>query len=265
MTPQHLENGSGPPLVFLHGIGGSAATFRKQLDHFGARGWRAVAWDMPGYGESPAVDPPTFEGWAAALHGMLAALGAEAPVLVGHSIGGMIVQRYLADVADGPFAARAAVLSGTSPAFGSADGDFQRKFVEARIGPLDAGFTMPQLAQSIVQDLIGDDPDPEGVALAVASMAAIGPDTYRANMRTLVTFEMRRHLPEIRVPTLCLVGEKDGNAPPMVSRKMAAKIPGAEVEIMPGAGHLPNMERPAAFNTAVERFLNTLPPLGTSE
>src|SRR5438270_8130122 len=83
-----------PPLVFLHGIGGAARAWRGQLEFFSDR-YRAIAWDMPGYGGSaplPAVSIVTF---AEALHNFLQEVGAIKPILVGHSIGGMIVQELL--------------------------------------------------------------------------------------------------------------------------------------------------------------------------
>ena len=62
-------------------------------------------------------------------------------------------------------------------------------------------------------------------------------------------------LPDITIPTLVLVGEEDGLTPPTVAREMAARIPGAQIEILPGAGHLSPLEAPELFNQAVRRFL----------
>lgn len=266
MIPAYLEAGEGPAIVFLHGIGGAGRSFRRQLDHFAAKGWRAIAWDMPGYGDSPAVEPAGFDGWATALADMLRAADAPAPVLVGHSIGGMVVQAYLAAQRDNPaaggrIAARAAVLSGTSPAFGKADGDFQQRFIADRVGPLDRGATMADLAPKLIAGMVGPNADPAGLALARDCMAAIPEATYRNNMAVLTTFEMRAALPDIAVPTLCLAGEHDANAPPIVLEKMAAKIPGAVYACLPGVGHLPYLEAPDRFNAALDEFLDTLAPV----
>ena len=104
-------------------------------------------------------------------------VGAIRPVLVGHSIGGMIVQQLLAN---NPAFASAVVLAQTSPAFGKADGDWQKTFIDARLGPLDRGETMVSLAPSLVKELVGDDPDPRGMELARDCMAAVPEATYRA-------------------------------------------------------------------------------------
>src|ERR1700682_1431826 len=87
--------GSGmPPLVFLHGIGGAARGWRGQLDAFGDR-YHAIAWDMPGYGGSGPLKEVSMARLADALVDFLRQVGATKPCLVGHSIGGMIVQQLL--------------------------------------------------------------------------------------------------------------------------------------------------------------------------
>jgi pimeloyl-ACP methyl ester carboxylesterase len=70
-----------------------------------------------------------------------------------------------------------------------------------------------------------------------------------------VSFDERANLPNIRVPVLCLAGEADQTAPAKVMERMAARIPGAKFVSLPGAGHLPNLETPAAFDAAILVFL----------
>ncbi|MET3334648.1 pimeloyl-ACP methyl ester carboxylesterase [Bradyrhizobium japonicum] len=146
------------PLIFLHGIGGAARAWRRQLATFGGR-FRAIAWDMPGYGRSAPLASVSIATLAEALQQFIEQLDATRPILVGHSIGGMIVQKWLVQ---SPKLARAVVLAQTSPAFGKADGDWQKSFIAARLGPLDRGETMKSLAPSLVKELVGDDPDPNG-------------------------------------------------------------------------------------------------------
>ena len=239
-----------PALVFLHGIGGGAMAWRPQLEAF-AQDFHAVAWDMPGYGASTPLRAVTFRALAAALRRFLDALELRNPVIVGHSIGGMVLQRFLADGGG----ARAAVLSGTSPAFGRPDGDWQRAFIQARLGPLDAGRTMPELAPGIVRSLVGHGADARGRALAEAAMARVPEAIYRAMMLALLGFDMRAELSRIAVPCLVLAGEADTNAPAPMMEKMAARIPGAVFRSLAGAGHLANLERPEAFNGALRDFL----------
>jgi 3-oxoadipate enol-lactonase len=241
-----------PPLIFLHGIGGAARAWRPQLQFFGAR-FRAIAWDMPGYGASAALPTVTIAALAKALQDFLAQCGAKRSCIVGHSIGGMIVQQFMADEPD---AARAVVLAQTSPAFGRPDGDWQRQFVESRLGPLDRGETMASMAASLVDELTGDDPDPRGVALARECMAAVPDGTYRAMMLALMGFDLRTALGRIKIPTLVLSGARDNNAPAPMMAKMAAHIPSATYVELERVGHLANLENPGAFNSAVTNFLS---------
>ena len=240
-----------PPLVFLHGIGGAARAWRGQLDFFGDR-YRTVAWDMPGYGGSAPLATVSIATLADALQDFLQQVGAMKPTLVGHSIGGMIVQQLLANHPD---IASAIVLAQTSPAFGKPDGDWQKAFIKARLGRLDRGETLASLAPSLVKELVGDDPDIGGMELARECMASVPEATYRATMLSMLGFDQRNALKDIMVPTLLLSGSKDKNAPAPMMAKMAKYIPSAKYIELEGIGHLANLERPGAFNAALDSFL----------
>ena len=240
-----------PPLVFLHGIGGAARGWRGQLEDFGDR-HRAIAWDMPGYGGSAALPAVSMATLADALRDFLQQIGAKKPILVGHSIGGMVVQELLTK---SPGIPAAVVLAQTSPAFGKSDGDWQKEFIGARLGPLDRGETMVSLAPTLVKELVGDDPDIRGMELARDCMAAVPEASYRASMLALLGFDQRGALKNIAVPTLVLSGSKDKNAPAPMMAKMASYIPSATYVELEGAGHLVNLERPASFNVTLDSFL----------
>ena len=242
---------TSPPLVFLHGIGGAARAWRGQIEAFSDR-YRAMAWDMPGYGGSSPLPAVSIATLADALQDFLKDVGATRPILVGHSIGGMIVQQWLTKHPD---VAAAVVLAQTSPAFGKADGDWQQEFIGARLGPLDRGETMASLAPTLVKELVGDNPDIRGMELARDCMAAVPEASYRASMLALLGFDQRNALKDITVPTLVLSGSRDKNAPAPMMAKMATYIPSASYVELEGAGHLVNLERPAAFNAALDSFL----------
>ena len=252
MTPvHHVEAGDGEPLVFLHGVGGDAASWAPQMAAFSGA-FRAIAWDMPGYGLSRSLDRMTFPALAGSLLELLDRLGLERVHLVGHSMGGMVAQEF---AALWPERIAALVLSATSPAFGRPDGDFQNRFVEARIAPLDNGKTLADLAEEMVTTMMGPAADPGGAAIARRSMAGVPEATYRAAIACLVTFDRRDALASYTMPVLVLAGEADTNAPAPMMEKMAGRIPDADYVCMKGIGHLGNLENPAAFNAAVGSFL----------
>ena len=241
-------------VVFLHGVGGSARAWAPQMDSFAAAGFTPVALDLPGYGARPSVQAMDFDEICRDLETAIAQRELQYPVLVGHSLGGMVAQTALRRRPDGY---TAAVLCCTSPEFGNPSGDFQRKFVADRLAPLEGGKSMVDLASGIIDGIVGPAPDSKGLAMAVACMAAVPADTYRAAVRCLVGFDERANLASIKVPVLCLYGEHDRNAPPAMMERMAGRIPGARYTCLPGVGHLPNLEAPAAFDAAVLDFLRS--------
>jgi 3-oxoadipate enol-lactonase len=207
---------------------------------------------MPGYGGTPALPKATFQAFADTLRDLLDELRIERADLVGHSYGGMVAQEFACRHAS---RLRTLTLSGTSPAFGKPDGEWQREFVRQRLEPLERGVPMADLARAAIPSLVGDNPDPEGLRLALASSSAVPAEAFATGMRLIVTFDRRDALATIAVPTLVLAGERDNNAPAAMMEKMASKIPGAKYVCLPGAGHLANLERPAAYNATLAEFL----------
>jgi 3-oxoadipate enol-lactonase len=254
-----IAGDEGMPLIFLHGIGGDAESWRLQLDAF-SDGYRAIAWDMPGYGDSVPLADMTFPALTNAVLALLDRLSLTRVHLVGHSLGGMIAQ---AMARAHPERLRSLTLAATSAGFGRrADGaidpSWQKSFIEQRLGPLDRGASMAELAPKLVQGLVGDEPDPKGLEQAILSMAAVPEAGYRAAVRCLAGFDQEASLARIRTPTLLIAGEKDPIAPPRVMRRMAKAMPDARVEVLEGSGHLLHLERPEAFNAVLRAFLRRL-------
>ena len=240
------------PLVFLHGIGGGRSAWDAQMSFFAQRDYRAVAWNQPGYGDAPTVEPYDLATIAAALERLILNLGPEPVVLIGHSMGGFIAQEAYARF---PQRISALALCFTSPAFGGTGGDFARQFIAARIAPLDDGKGMAEIAANLMPAMKGSTSDSAGLAHAQSVMAGVAPQTYRKAVQLLTTFDRRALLPGIAVPTLLLAGSDDKTAPPSVMEKMAQKIPRAEYICLPGCGHLGPLDQRDAFNAALLGFL----------
>lgn len=254
--PAFTALGGGPTVLMLHGIGGGHLAFAPQVETLASSGYRAVAWDMPGYGHSAPIEPYNFKGLAQSCIALIEALmqpqGGGSVVLLGHSMGGMVAQEV---VARRPELVSKLVLCGTSPSFGKPEGDWQRDFIASRTAPLDAGQSMAELAEVLVPQMIGPGSLPEGVKLATHCMGLVSPATYRRALEALVTFDRRSSLGAIHVPTLLIAGEHDKNAPPAVMKKMAAAIAGSTYLEMKGIGHLQNLEAPDDFDGALLNFL----------
>ena len=212
------------PLVFLHGLGGGKAVWDRQIAHFRTLGHPCFAWDQPGYGQSPPVEPYTFEKLAQEFYA-----------------------RYPEKVA-------ALALCFTSAAF-AADTDFARQFVAIRVGPLDAGKSMLEIARQVLPTQRGSVSDEPGFQLAVRIMGEVPPATYRQAVQAITTFDRSADLPKIAVPTLLVAGSDDVTAPAPLMGRMAKQIPGTEFVVLRGCGHLGQMDQPDAFNQVLEGFL----------
>lgn len=236
------------PLVFLHGVGGGHAAWDAQVTHFSHKGYPCLAWDQPGYGATPLAEPYSLEAICEALKKHLQS---EPVVLVGHSMGGFIAQEAYARF---PRRIRALVLCCTTAAFGGA-GKFARQFVADRIGPLEEGRTMAQVAERLMPAMQGSRSEAGALEKAQRIMAGIPAETYRKAVALLTTFDRRAELERIAVPTLLVAGSDDRTAPPALMQMMAERIPGAEYVVLEGCGHLGPMDQPREFNAALERFL----------
>lgn len=244
-----------PWALLLHGVGGGRQAWAGQGAALAAAGFQVVAVDLPGYGDSAPEHPLTLAAMARRVLALLAHLGAPRALLVGHSMGGMLAQELAATA---PQQVAALALVSTSPAFGKPEGDWQREFLRQRFAPLDAGRGMAGMAHELVPTMLGPAAEPGALGQAVAMMAAVPEATYRAALAALLAFDRRAALPAIGVPTLVLTGEADLTAPPEVARRMAERIPGSRLVLLPGLGHLAPIESPALFNPALLAFAAAL-------
>ncbi|MDH3740575.1 MAG: alpha/beta hydrolase [Hyphomicrobiales bacterium] len=240
-----------PGIVFLHGIGGCGDTWQAQIEHFGGR-FNVLAWSAPGFGGKPALDDLNFANLASKLAEDMRAAGIAKAMIVGHSFGGMVAQQFVKDFSD---MVSALVLVGTSPAFGNPAGDFQRQFVADRTRPLDEGKSMAELAAAAIPNLLGPDAIPAAAAIATSAMAKVPEQTYRDVVQLLTTFDLRENLANITAPALLVAGEMDRLSPPAMMEKMASYIPGAGFEMLPGIGHMTQIEDPVRFNALIDKFI----------
>jgi pimeloyl-ACP methyl ester carboxylesterase len=254
--PTFTVLGDGPTVLMLHGVGGGHLAFAPQVETLASSGYRAVAWDMPGYGHSAPIEPYNFKGLAQSCITLIESLNCGDVALLGHSMGGMVAQEVMARR---PELVNKLILCATSPSFGKPDAQWQRNFIAQRTAPLDAGKTMAELAEVLVPQMVGPGSLPEGVRLATHCMSQIPASTYRRALEAILSFDRRAQLPQIQVPTLLLAGEHDRNAPPAMMKKMAEAIPRSTFLEMPGVGHLLNLEAPDEFDGLVLNFL-ALPP-----
>jgi pimeloyl-ACP methyl ester carboxylesterase len=236
--------GEGPPVLLSHGYSATSRMWRGQVEALAPR-YRIITWDMRGHGQSDSPDDPALYSEAATVGDMAAildALGIDTAVIGGLSLGGyMSLAFHLAH----PGRVRALMLFDTGPGYRNPAGrEAWNRTAEARAVAFETRGL--DALGSGAEVHIAQHRSAKGLALAARGMLA------QFDSRVIESLE------GIRVPTLVLVGEKDE---PFLGATdyMAAKIPGAQKVVIPGAGHAANIDNPAAFNAAVEAFLAGLP------
>ena len=241
---EQAGGGESTPIVFLHGVGSDKSVWRPQLRHFGEQRL-TVAFDYPGYGgSSPAAAGTSRDDYAAAMFAAMDALGIGRAHVCGLSLGGVVA---IAMHAQAPERCASLVLADTYDVHPDGRGIYDRSI--AASGDLRA------MAEARVDVLIAQPADPAVRTEVVETMATIEPAAYRIGAEAVWLADQRERAAQIRVPTLVLCGMEDKVTPPALSEELAALVPGARLELVPGAGHLTNLEAPDAFNRLVDDFL----------
>ncbi len=250
---------SRTPIVCLHGIGGDHNSFEPQWQTLSDT-HRVLAWNMPGYRGSTPLEQLNFETLSDRFIQWIDALNIGMVHIVGQSIGGMLAQtiafRY-------PDRVQSLVLIATTAAFGGRDDSFKKKFLDARMAPLDNGEIMADLANRFVPEIVGSAAPSVAVNAAIKSMAAVPEATYRRIMECLVTFDGRAQWLELDCPICLIAGSQDTNAPARAMEKMALTLNGSrarephrcEYHCVEGAGHLVNLEQADTCNNIIRQFL----------
>ncbi|MDD0840288.1 alpha/beta fold hydrolase [Curvibacter sp. HBC61] len=247
--PAFTTLGAGPTLLMLHDSLGGHLTFAPQVESFAGAGYRAMAWDMPGYGRSAPLDPYNFKNLANSCIALIEGLRSGPLVLIGHGMGGMVAQEV---VARRPDLVRRLVLCATLArgfeASGGTEGEPAAELAE--------GQTLSQLAEIYLPRLVGPGALPEGVMLAHHAMGQVNPSAYRRAVAEASFFNREDALTRIHVPTLLVAGEFDRAAPPELMKRMVDRIgPSSTLAVLRGVGHLPQLEAPDDFDSAVLNFL----------
>ncbi|HVR98087.1 MAG TPA: alpha/beta fold hydrolase [Thermoanaerobaculia bacterium] len=256
----YTETGTGEPLLLLHAFPLSKEMWEPQLAVISstagiAGSYRCLAPDFPGFGgsEPPAAGEVSgMDDLAADAVALLDHLGIERAVVCGLSMGGYVA---LALCEAWPERVRALVLADTRAGADAPEAQEKRHTTAREVEESGSGV----LVDSMIPRLLGASTlaakpglreqlerrialaSPAGVAAAQRGMAA-RPDRGAV-------------LAGLRIPVLILVGDEDILTPPEESRRMQREAPGSELVILPGAGHLSNLEQPEAFNRALFGFL----------
>ena len=253
--------GEGPPVVFLHGIGGRRQNWGSQIDTL-RDNFTCIAWDARGYGDSHDYPGPlAFSDFADDLARLVDQLAIERAHFVGLSMGARILLDFHPRHSE-----RVATLSlcDCFYSFESAlSPEKQKEFIELREKPLREGKTFTDLAPKLIDSLVSPNCSAEVREDLHQSIIALRTESYLKTMRASVSFDRGAELADINQPVQLIFGADDRLTPPSIGKEMQSKLSSAELAVIDGAGHLSNLEKPALFNEILLEFLTSQAPLAT--
>jgi 3-oxoadipate enol-lactonase len=245
ITIGYDDRGEGDALVLVHGHPFDRSMWHPQLFD----GWRVIAPDLRGYGESTVVPGVTpLSTFAADIAALLDHLGVRRFVLGGLSMGGQIVLECHRQF---PSRIRGLILADTSAQAETPAGrEHRTRMAERLLREGMAGYTAEALPKMVSPH------NTEAAAFVSAMMLAAPPDGAAAALRGRAERpDYTPMLPTITVPTLVVVGSDDEFTPISQAEYLHTRIPDSTLVVVDGAAHMPNLERPAEFNAAVGELL----------
>ena len=251
MAVAHRRAGVGPPLVLLHGFTQDSRVWRPQLEAL-SDAFTVVAWDAPGAGESDdPSEPYGIAEWADCLARFLEVIRIERAAVGGLSWGGLLAQELYRRH---PTKVASLILVDT---YAGWTGSLGPETASERLAGCIADSALPsgEFVPRYLPGMFG----PRVSSAAREELAAIMADTHPQGFRLMATAlaeaDTRDLLPAIDVPTLLVWGDADVRSPISIASDFHTAVRGSELVVVPGAGHVSNLERPDLFNDAVRGFL----------
>jgi len=250
----YQDVGDGEPLVLIMGFGGDTTAWALQMADFPAR-HRVIAFDNRGVGRSDAPDHPyTTRMMAGDALGLMDALGVDRAHVLGVSMGGMIAQELALARPDRVRSLHLACTFARPAAYMLA---LNAAWREMRLG-LGRESTLRALALWLFSPTTYAERPDFIEALLQNSLANPYPQSLAGFLRqgeAVAAHDALERLPAIRCPTLVSVAEDDILVPPRFSRELVSRVRGAELQLVPGAGHGYFLERPDLFNALSLDFI----------
>lgn len=260
----HVE-GKGPDLVLIHGASGNTRDFTFAMVQELARDWRVIVFDRPGLGWSDSIGDADADpaAQAAVLWSAAQQLGVRQPVVLGHSYGAAVAMARALDAPPDQRPAALVIVSGATMPWPGDLGTYYRvtghPIGQAVVVPAIAAFAPEAQVEATIREIFAPDPVPEGYAGHVGAGLTLRRETLRANARQVTGLKphvsaMSQRYATLTMPVEILHGTADTIVPADVhALPLSRLVPGAELRLIPGAGHMPHHAYPEAVYAALSR------------
>jgi len=258
-----IDVGEGPVVVLVHGLSGNWQNWLETIPALAAAGFRAIAFDLPGFGHSEMpLGDISIPGYGLAVDGVMDALGVEGPAaVVGSSMGGFIAAELAISrpqrVERLALVSAAALWNEQARARPLVAASKVSRFYAPLLVPrgLRVVARLPRLRREALR--AGGIRDGRAISapLAYEVLSGVGRPGFIDALQALYDYRLRDRLPEIACPTLIAWGAADPVVPLRHAHELAALIPGSRTVVFDRVGHAPMLEQPARFNSALLEFL----------
>ena len=247
--------GTGDLVIFLHGIGGNKDNWDKNILEV-SKYFNVVSCDIRGYGESEDFNGPMdFNDVAGDIVRIINHFGVEDAHLVGLSMGAQISTIFFQKH---PKKVKSLTLCDAPGGFGSFSEEERLQFIRLRRKPVEEGVPLHKMVRYIADTLIGKKTNYWAYAQLINSMKKIHRKTYLTAIEAFIHTDHSYIFPSINIPTLVIVGELDKLTPVKSAKNISNSIPDSHLRVVPGAGHLSNIENFIYFNRVLISFLRSI-------
>jgi 3-oxoadipate enol-lactonase len=249
-TVNAAQSGEGPPLFLFHSLLSDRASFDAIVPEL-SKSYRVIVPELPGFGQSHAVG-----GGLAGVADRMAeavrdAAGGEDAIVLGNGYGGFVALQM---AIRHPNIATRLILADSGAVFSEAGREAFRNMAAASKAKGLSAITDVAMRRLFAPDFQAAHPDL--MADRRAAFLKTDPEVFRAACDALASLDLRPELGKVKMPVLVLVGEHDEATPPPMSHELAAGLPQARLEIIPGCAHVPQLQSPAIFLEMIGDFLH---------
>jgi 3-oxoadipate enol-lactonase len=248
-TVNAAQSGDGPPLFLFHSLLSDRASFDAIVPEL-SQAFRVIVPELPGFGRSHAVSGGLAEVADRMAEAVKEGAAGQEAIVLGNGYGGFVALQM---AIRHPRIATKLILADCGAAFSEPGREAFRNMAAAAKAKGLAAITDVAMRRLFAPEFQGEHPDL--MSDRREAFLKTDPEVFREACAALAELDLRPELSKVKVPVLVLVGEHDEATPPPMSHELAAGLPQAQLEIIPGCAHVPQLQSPKIFLEVISDFL----------